>query len=277
MPTIHPTAIIEGEVNLADDVVIGPHCVLTGPITIGEGTRLVGNVYLQGPLVMGRRNVVFPFACLGFAPQDLKYDLEHRGAGLKIGDGNTIREHVTLHRATSREVPTTIGDKNYFMASSHAGHDCRIGSNCTFANGTLFGGHVHVDDRVVTGGTAAVHQFCRVGRGCMLSGASGLSRDLPPWFMLTGINIAGAVNIVGLRRSGASPQTISDVRWVYRTLYRKGLSMKAAAEALHERAESSMVVEYIDFIAGSRRGICMATPKAIRGGMSAGVAGEPVA
>ncbi len=266
MPTIHPTAVLNGEIHLADDVEIGPGCVLNGPVTIGEGCKFLGNAYLTGPLVMGKANIVYPFVCLGFAPQDLKYDPNQDGAGLKIGDGNTFRENVTIHRSTSREIPTTIGDKNYWMCGSHAGHDCRIGSNCTFANDTLFAGHVHIEDRVVTGGGVVVHQFCRIGRGCMLSGSMGLGRDLPPWFMLTGTNVAGAVNAIGLKRNGASPDVISDVRWVHRTLYRKGLSLKNAVEVLRTRADRTTIVEYIDFIAGSRRGICPAFGRPIRGG-----------
>ena len=120
MPSIHPTAVLEGDVSLADDVAVGPNCVLIGPITIGAGSRLVGNVWLHGPLRMGEGNVVYPFACLGFAPQHAKFDPATAGPGVLIGDGNTIREHVTIHRAFTDEAPTTLGDRNFLMASSHA-------------------------------------------------------------------------------------------------------------------------------------------------------------
>src|SRR5688572_28308164 len=173
MAQVHATAILEGDIQLGDDVIVGPNCVLNGPITIGAGTRLIGNVYLQGPLTMGERNTIYPFVTLGFPPQDLKWDPAVAGAGLVIGSGNTFRESVTIHRATSHETPTSVGDKNYWMVNSHAGHDCRIGSNCIFANGTLLGGFVRVDDRVTTGGNTMVHQYCRVGRGAMLSGGVG--------------------------------------------------------------------------------------------------------
>jgi UDP-N-acetylglucosamine acyltransferase len=265
MAETHSTAIIKGEVDLADDVLIGPHCVLTGPLTIGAGTRLVGNVYLHGPLTIGRGNTIYPFACLGFAPQHAKYDPDEPGHGLVIGDHNRFREHVTIHRAFTEEGPTRIGDRNYFMAGSHAGHDCLIGNDCTLVNGAALGGHCMVEDRVIVGGGTVVHQFCRLGRGAMLSGAMGLGLDLPPWFMLTGHNICGSINLVGLRRSSASREEINDVRWVYRTLYREGLSMKKALEVIRIRADSPMVAEYVRFIEASDRGICPARGKAARG------------
>lgn len=268
MPDVHSTAMIEGDVTLAEDVSIGPHCVLdgtTGPIEIGPGTRMIGSAYLSGPLTLGKNNTVYPFATLGFSPQDLKWDPARPGAGIVIGDGNTFREHISIHRATSDETPTRIGDDNYWMATSHAGHDAQVGNECIFANGVALGGFVVVEDRVVIGGATVVHQFCRIGRGCMLSGATGMSLDLPPHFMLTGINVAGSINLVGLRRSKAPPETVEDVRWVYRTLYRRGLSLRNAIDILNERAERPVVREYIEFLKRSKRGICPARGKPARG------------
>jgi len=261
---IHATAIVEGDVRLADDVTIGPHCVLTGPITIGVGTRLRGHAYLNGPLTIGQRNVIYPHVTLGFAPQDLKWDADVSGAGLVIGDGNTFREGVSIHRASSHETPTTIGDNNYWMANSHAGHDCTVANNCVFANGTLLAGFVRVDDKVITGGNSTVHQFCRVGRGAFLSGVVGMTLDLPPWFMLTGINVAGSINLKGMRRAGMSAEDINAVRWVYTTLYRRGMPPKKAVEMLRDRIDRPIVREYIQFIEGSKRGICLAKGKPAR-------------
>jgi UDP-N-acetylglucosamine acyltransferase len=265
MPTVHPTATIDGDVRLADDVVIGPLCVLAGSIEIGPGTRVLGHSFLQGPLRLGGRNTVYPFACLGFSPQDLKWDPNEPGAGLVIGDGNVFREGVSIHRATSRERPTTIGDRNYFMANSHAGHDCRVGSRCTFANAAAIGGHVEIADGVTLGGVATVHQFCRVGRGAMFSGLAGVSLDVLPHFMVTGINLTGSINLVGLRRGGASRADIDTVRWVYRTICRRGMSVKHALDALRERAGDPLVAEYVAFIESSKRGICTARGQSVRG------------
>lgn len=264
---IHPSTMIEGDVHLADDVVIGPHCVLDGSaggIEIGAGTRLIGNVWLVGPLTLGERSTLYPFVCLGFSPQDFKWDQARPGAGLSIGSGNTFREGVTIHRATSDETPTRIGDDNYWMAYSHAGHDCIVGNRCTFANAALLAGFVRVDDGVIIGGATTVHQYCRIGRGAMLSGAVGIAQDLPPFFMLTAHRLAGSINIIGLRRSKMPPDVIEDVRWAYKVFYRRGLSLRGALAALREREDRPMIREYIEFVEQSKRGICPGQPRADR-------------
>ncbi|MEM7229955.1 MAG: acyl-ACP--UDP-N-acetylglucosamine O-acyltransferase [Planctomycetota bacterium] len=256
MPNVHPTAILEGDIDLADDVTIGPNCSLTGKISIGPGTTLIGNNYINGPLTMGANNVVYPFACLGFAAQDLKWDPNRDGAGLVIGDGNTFREKVTVHRATTDDAPTRIGNENYFMVVCHVGHDSNIGNNCIFANSTLVAGFATIGDRVLTGGHAAFHQFSRTGRGAFISGTAGALRDVPPFFTCTGIGICGSINIVGMRRSGMSSDDIAQVKWVFSTLYRRNLSLKGALNAIRERADNPLVAEYIEFLEGSQRGIC---------------------
>jgi len=264
-PTVHPTAVLGGDVDLADDVVIGPGCVLTGPITLGAGCRIIGNAYLNGPITMGANNTVYPFACLGFAPQHRRYDSHQPGHGIAIGDENVFREHVTIHRAFTEDGPTRIGDRNYFMATSHAGHDCQIGSDNTFANATLLAGHVHVADHVTTGGNATIHQFCRAGRYAMLSGLRGASLDIPPFFTLTANNVCASVNIIGLRRAGFSREAIDNVRWMHRILYRQGFTVQTALNMLKERGDEPIVREMIDFIESSDRGICTMRGKESRG------------
>lgn len=269
MPAIHPSAILQGPIHLAaDDIVIGPHCILDaslGPIILGPGTRLIGNVYLTGPLTLGQGNTIYPFSTLGFPPQDIKWKPTDAGAGIAIGDNNVFRENSTVHRATSLQTPTTIGNNNYFMAGSHVAHDCRVASNVILANAALLAGHVYVDDRVIIGGGAAIHQFCRIGRGAMLSGLVGASYDVPPFFMVTATNMAGSINMIGLRRSGMPAEQIETIRWVYKTLYRRSLSLRAAVETLKEREHDPLVHEYLDFIATSRRGIVTGIGKASRG------------
>ncbi|MHC4947756.1 MAG: acyl-ACP--UDP-N-acetylglucosamine O-acyltransferase [Planctomycetota bacterium] len=264
MPTVHATAILEGEVDLADDVVVGPHCVITGPVKIGPGSRLIGNAYLHGPIEMGSGNVVYPFTCLGFAPQHVAFDPARAGPGLRIGDGNTFREHVTVHRAFEDGGPTTVGDRNYFMGTSHLGHDCRLGSDCVLVQAAKIGGHVEIGDKVIFGGASVVHQHCRIGRGAMFSGQMGTGRDVPPFFLVTGIDTTGTINLIGLRRSGMPRDAIDDVRWVFRVLVREGHPLPAAIEKLRERADRPMVREYIEFLEGSTRGICLGAPKAER-------------
>lgn len=266
MPQVHPTAILDGDITLADDVTIGPWCHLTGPITIGPGTHLIGNVYIHGPATIGANNRMYPFACLGFSGQDLKWDVSRPGAGIVVGDGNTFREHVTIHRATRDEQPSRIGDHNFWMASSHGGHDLQFGSNSIVANATLFAGEVEVGDNVITGGNSGVHQFCRVGRGSFLAGGKVTSKDIPPFFMLTGTNCAGSINIIGMRRRGIPRDQIDDVQWVFRTLYRKGHALRTAVDLIRERAaDRPMVKEMLDFIESSKRGITEGTVDPRRG------------
>lgn len=252
----HPSAILEGDVELAPGVKVGPGCVIRGRVRIGPDTRLLGHVWLQGPLTLGARNTVYPFSALGFAPQHTGWEPDRDGAGLVIGDDNVIRESVTFSRAASDAAPTRIGDRNYWMANSHAGHDCQVGSGCVVANGALLGGSVQVGDGTVIGGNVSVHQHTRIGRGAMLSGAFGLSKDLPPFFMLTGSNICGSINITGMRRSGMAHEEIDDVRWVFKTLYRKGLPLSKATRELESRSERPLVAEYLRFLAEMKRGLC---------------------
>ncbi len=265
MAEIHPSAIVEGEVDLADDVVIGPQCVIRGPVRVGVGTRLVGHAYLEGPLELGERNRVYPFTTLGMAPQDYKWDPDRAGAGLVVGDENIFRESVTIHRATSDETPTRIGHRNMFMVNTHAGHDAVVGSDCVFANGVLLAGEVEVGDAVVVGGNAAIHQLCRVGRGSLISGTMGLNKDLPPFFMLTGGNIAGSINVVGMRRAGMPSNDIDDVRWAFKVLYRRGLRPKQAVAELETRGDRPRIAELLAFIGASKRGLVPGVGQARRG------------
>jgi UDP-N-acetylglucosamine acyltransferase len=258
MANIHPTAIVCGEVELAADVTVGPGCVIDGTlgaVAVGAGTRLIGHVYLHGPLTMGRGNTIYPFVCLGFAPQSVGCDHAQPGRGGSVGDHNRLREGVTIHRAMTEEGPTTLGSHNYFMTNTHAGHDARVADHCILASGALLGGHAFVDERVMIGGNTTVHQFCRIGRGAMLSGSVAAVHDIAPFFMLTGIDVVGSINVVGMRRQNLPQEQKEDIRWVYRTLYRSRLPASAALAALKERAERPMVAEYIEFIETSRRGL----------------------
>jgi UDP-N-acetylglucosamine acyltransferase len=249
---------VQGEADLAEDVRVGPGCVIDGtlgPVTVAPGTCLIGHVYLYGPVTIGENNTIYPFSCLGFTPQSINYDAARPGQGLVVGHHNTFREGTTLHRAMTDEGPTTIGDHNYFMSNTHAGHDVRVADHCILASGALLGGHVTVEERVTIGGNTSIHQHCRVGRGAMLSGSVAMTGDLAPFFMLTGINVVGSINVIGMRRMDLPPETVEDIRWVYKTLYRRGLPLSASLEALRERADRPMVSEYIAFIEASSRGL----------------------
>ncbi|MHC5027745.1 MAG: acyl-ACP--UDP-N-acetylglucosamine O-acyltransferase [Planctomycetota bacterium] len=255
MPTVHPTAVLDGDVQLAPDVVVGPNCVLTGPVEVGAGCRLVGNVYLNGPMVVGTGNMFYPFTTIGFAPQHGAFDPTTPGLGVVIGNDNTFREHTSVHRAFTDEGPTTIGDRNMFMVNAHIGHDCRVGADVTLVNNVCLAGHSEVHDRAILGGGASIHQFTRVGRGAMIHGLCGLRSDLPPFFMITAMRECGGLNLVGMRRAGMPREQIDTARWVYRTLYRERRTLTKAVAVLRDRSDDPFVAEYIAFIESSKTGI----------------------
>lgn len=267
MAKVHRTAVVEGDVRLADDVEVGPNCVILGtcgPVEIGAGCVLVASAHINGPLRMGERNIVYPGACLGFAPQDIGFDHNKGGPGVVIGDDNKFREGFTVHRAKT-EQPTRVGNANYFMTNAHIGHDAVVENNCILASGALLAGHVHLADRVIMGGNAFVHQFCRIGKGCMFTGGAGTALDLPMWFTITATNVAGSLNLVGMRRNGLSASQIQAVRWVYKTIYRGGSTPQQALPELQTRGEEPIVAEYINFIRTTKRGICHGSGRASRG------------
>lgn len=254
MAQVHSTAIVGDEVELSEDVVIGPHCILEGRVTLGPGTRLLHHVALHGPLVMGRRNVIYPNACLGYPPQDLKFDHDRDGAGLVIGDENYFREGFTAHRATKDE-PTTIGSRNYFMVNTHVGHDARVGDGVTIANNTPLGGHAEVQDGAMLAGNSGVHQFGRVGRLAMVGAGAILIQDLPPFCIMHETRGVGSLNIVGLRRAGYGKH-IGPLKRAFDLIFRSRLARPTAVERiLAELGDDPLCVEMAGFLRDSKRGI----------------------
>jgi len=249
MRQIDPTAVIGPDVQLPDEIEIGPGCRLDGPIRFGPGTVLMGYNFLRGPLTVGQGNRFYPFACIGFEPQDYKFDPSRAGAGTVIGNENIFREHVTIHRATSESVPTTIGHSNMFMVNTHAGHDARVGDRCILANNASIGGHGVIYDQVNLGGSGGVAQKVAVGRLAFVSGTIAATHHIPPFMMSRTIRTVGGVNIVGLRRSGMSREEIDQAKWIFRVLYLQSNARPAMLEALRSRADRSAVVaETLDFL-----------------------------
>lgn len=252
---IHPTAVVGDAVELADDVVVGPYCVLTGKISIAAGTVLLHQVYARGPLTVGRNNRVYPNVTLGYDPQDWSFDPNVDGAGTVIGDNNIFRENVTIHRAT-RQTPTTIGNRNMFMACAHVAHDCQVGSYVTLANGALLAGHVTVGDGVFVGGNAGVHQYCRIGRLAMISGLHGATQDVPPFCNVLENRTITGLNRVGLRRAGLR-HAIRPLEQAYNILLQSRLNNANGIQRVREEfADVPECIEFADFIATSKRGIC---------------------
>lgn len=261
MPKIHPSSIVDPQAELAEDVEIGPWCLVLGAVKIGKGTRLLERVSLKGPLTLGERNILYPNVSFGYEPQDWKFNLETAGTGTVIGDANLFREGVTVHRATGTK-PTTIGHRNMFMVNSHAGHDVVIGNDCTLANGVLLAGHVTIEDRVILGGGAAVHQFCRLGRMSMLGGGAVLVQDLPPFCLVITSRAVAGLNLVGLRRAGQR-ENIAALREAFTILYRRRLPVPRAIEVLETNATVTcdpLGRELIAFVKTSKRGITSFIP-----------------
>lgn len=255
---IHPTSLIDPGVEIDDDVVIGPYCVITGRVVIGRGCRLVSHVCLNGPLTLGSDNILYPFTCLGHDPQDRKYD--GATAGITMGSRNTLRESVTVHASTRHDRPTTIGDDNLLMTNSHVGHDAMVGSRCTIVTGAGIGGHAILDDESSLGGHSAMHQFCRLGRLSFLGAQSLITKDVPPFALASGINSIMGVNAVGLRRRGVTHQAVDAVKSAFRTLYLSGHTVPIAATMIEESAShptpgAELCRELVSFIRLSQRGL----------------------
>jgi UDP-N-acetylglucosamine acyltransferase len=261
---VHPTAIVDPEAELAEGVRIGPFTVIGPGVRIGAGTRIHGQCWVEGPTRIGRENVLHPGVRLGGPPQSISRDPEIPGPGLVIGDRNVLREGVTMHRAMTDHGPTRVGDGNDFMTNSHLGHDVVLGNRCIIASGVVVGGHASIGDRVNIGGNTAVHQFVRIGDGAMLTGSSGSSLDIPPWFMLTAVNICGSLNLVGMRRSGMDRADIDRVRWVFRQVCRGG-SRAAVIQRLESRAEEPIIAGYLAWFSAAVRGWCTTRGRKSRG------------
>lgn len=266
MAAIHPTASVSKDAELASDVVIGPYCVITGKVTLAAGVRLFGNNYVQGPVSIGAGTVVYPFACIGFEPQDVKFKPGMETLGVRIGQECVIREHATIHAASRPEHPTIIGDKVFMMVSTHVAHDCVVGNRVTFVNGAGIAGHGMIGDDVTLGGNAVIHQFCRIGRFVMMSGDCAVSLDVPPFCMVNERNRIGGLNQVGLRRSGMPREHITELRRVFREVLRTPMPRAEAIRILRERGEGcTPVMEIADFLAASKRGITPGMGKPARG------------
>jgi UDP-N-acetylglucosamine acyltransferase len=258
MPEIHATSHVGPECELADGVVIGPHCTLTGRVKLGPGVQLLGHVYIQGPVEIGARTFIYPFTCIGFEPQDVKFTRgETATAGVVIGSDCKLREHVTIHASTKPDVPTRLGDRVWMMVGSHVAHDCRVGNDVNFVNNAGLAGHVQVGDKVTLAGHAIVHQFVRMGRMAFMSAGSAVSTDVPPFCIAWGRNSIVGLNVVGLRRSGMDRGEITLLRRAFREVLRENLPRAQTVERLREiGASSSAVMEVADFVAGGKRPIC---------------------
>jgi UDP-N-acetylglucosamine acyltransferase len=257
---IHPTAIVAEGATIAAGCVIGPYCTVGADVVLGEGCELVSHVVLDGHTTFGARNKVWSFACLGIAPQDLKYAGEPTRT--EFGDNNQIREYVTVSRGTTGGGGVTkVGSGNLVMAYVHIGHDSVIGNGCILPNGATLAGHVTVEDHVTLSANAPVHQFCTIGQYAYIGGGTTITQDVLP-YSLTSVerkNHAYGINKVGLARKGFTPEQLRELGTAMRLLTSGKLNTTQAMEEINDMIESGGGGEHVrylaEFVKKSERGV----------------------
>jgi UDP-N-acetylglucosamine acyltransferase len=263
--TVHPTAIVENGARLGADVEVGPFCLVGGNAVLENGVRLLSHVVVTGHTTVGARTVVYQNAVLGGDGQ-IRGNT-YKDGKLTIGTDGVIREGVTLSVGSERGGGlTTVGDRCYMMANSHAGHDCHVGNDVTFVNGAVLGGHVEIGDGVILGGNSAVQQFGRVGKGAFIGGMTGVNTDVIPYGQAIGDHaVLGGLNLIGLKRRNLPRPTIHAMRGAFRMIFRErgGSVFDRAARAKAQWTAVAEVQEIVDFIlADAKRPICMARVRA---------------
>jgi UDP-N-acetylglucosamine acyltransferase len=253
---IHPTAIVHPGAKLGPDVSVGPYSIIGGEVELGANTDVGPHVVIDGRTRIGRDNRIFPFCSIGAAPQDKKYAGEP--TAVEIGDRNTIREFCTINCGTAQDAAVTrLGNDNWIMAYVHLAHDCQVGNNTIFANNAQLAGHVRVGDYAILGGFTVVHQFVSIGAHSITAMGTILLQDLPPYVTAAG-NTAKphGINSEGMKRRGFAPEALAAIKSAYKTLYKSGLTLDQARQALAMQAQTRAEVGlFLEFLRDSRRGI----------------------
>jgi UDP-N-acetylglucosamine acyltransferase len=252
---VHPTAIVHPEARVADDVTIGPYSIIGPHVTIGAGCDIRSHVLIEGHTTLGSGNRVFHSAAIGCEPQDFSYRGEE--SYVVIGDGNTIREYVTIQPGSEAGSTTRVGDGNLLMAYVHVAHNCEVGSRTVIANTVQLAGHVHVDDFAVIGGITPVHQFVRIGRHCIIGGGSRIPQDVAPYAKVAGNPPRTfGLNTIGLSRRGFSDASISSLKRAYRLFFRSKLTAEeACARIVADVPDTAEVRHFLEFVRAEGRGI----------------------
>lgn len=252
--SIHPTSIIEAGARLGEGVRIGPYAVIECDTVIGDDCEIRAHASIKRFTTLGRANVVYEGAIIGGEPQDVSF--HECESYVRIGEGNRIREGVTVHRGTEPGSETIIGSGCFMMACSHVAHDCRLGDRVILANNVALAGHIRIDNQAFLSGGVVVHQFCRIGRLAMVGGNSKIVQDCLPFVITDGVpGRACGLNTVGLRRAGIKTAEIQQLKQAYRLLLRSSLRLEEALDRMSE-IESPLVEEMIEFARSSRRGFC---------------------
>jgi UDP-N-acetylglucosamine acyltransferase len=252
--SIHPTAVVSLEARIGRNVQIGPLCVVEPDVAIGDDCVLENHVVIKRGTTLGRGNRIFDGAVIGGHPQHAH--MPERPGRVIIGDANTIRENVTIHRALAEDHTTIVGDHVLLMAGAHVAHDCRVGNNVIVTNNALLGGHVTVEDRAYVSGGVAVHQFCRIGTLAMVGGQAHVVKDVPPFVTVDGLSsyVVG-LNQVGLRRAGYTSDQVATLKEAYRVIYRSGLRWIDVLARLETEFADGPAAHFRAFCAATTRGI----------------------
>jgi UDP-N-acetylglucosamine acyltransferase len=264
---IHKTAIIDARAELGKNNEIGPNVIIEGPVCMGDNNIIDAGAVIKSKTTIGNRNHIHYYAVIGNDPQDVSFD--GTDTQTVIGDDNIIREFTTIHRSTSKESATHIGNSNFIMTTAHIGHDCLVGNNNYIVNACLLGGHVHVGNSVFLSGYVGIHQFTHVGSYAIVGGFCRLIKDVPPYMMVQGTPaLVHGINVIGLRRNGFSPDRRKLLKKAYVQLYRSGANVKTSLAVLERSMEDAETPEQkadlkmlIDFIKDSKRGIMLRSPK----------------
>jgi UDP-N-acetylglucosamine acyltransferase len=250
--TIHPTAIVSDQARLGENNNVGPHVIIEGDVQIGNGNSLLTGAVLKSGVRMRNDNTVHEYAVIGGVPQDLGFD-PTTPSYVTIGNSNTLREYVTVHRASKSEAVTRLGDRNYLMTQVHLAHDCQLGNQVIIAPSTGLGGHVHVADRAFISGGVMVHQFVHIGTLAMIGGNAKITQDVLPYMITDGVpgSVRG-LNLVGLRRAGVTRPDIQVLKKAYQLIHRSAQPQQAIIDDLRE-IDSPYALNLAEFIASSSR------------------------
>lgn len=254
---IHPTAIVSPEAGIGENVTIGAFSIVDRGARIGSNTVLASHVVIEEGTEIGENCRISQFSVIGGAPQDLKFQGEV--TKVIIGNNNSIREFVTINRATREDIGVTlIGDHNLIMAYCHVAHNCHLKDHIVLANGTNLAGHVVIEDYAVVGGMTGVHQFTHIGAHAMIGGASAVNKDVPPYVTASGNHAKlFGLNLIGMKRRGFTPEVLQALKTAYRIIFRSGLLLSQAAEKVErEVADFPEVRNFLEFIKRSERGVC---------------------
>jgi UDP-N-acetylglucosamine acyltransferase len=252
---IHPTAVVSSKAQLDSTVQVGPYAIIEDHVSLGAGTTVMAHAYVTGYTSIGKDNQIHMGAVIGHLPQDLKFQ-ENVRSYLKIGDRNTFREYTTVHRGTEPESATVIGNDNFLMGGAHVAHNCVIGNRVIICNYACVAGHSHIADQAFLSGSVLVHQYVRVGRLVMFSGAARVSMDVPPFMMACERNEIWSINLVGLQRSGISSEALREIKKVYKIFYRSDLNVSNALKEIEKAGfQTPEVQEFVQFVQNSPKGV----------------------